>query len=161
MTFESKHADVNIFEPDIRMLLVDACPANLLSFGHTCPSPTQSIKRYLSNNMMTHLLVPQKLLIKVDIAKAKYTKKKCDSLKASLQSTAINRSSKREFSLSHLNLNKGNISSTRSAGVISDLLSCRGAEVFSVENVNSELHPQVKKRSKRNKMTNKRKPDTK
>ena len=65
-------------------LNVDACPANILAFGNTCPSDIQSLKRLHSHNFMVTVLTLKPFLVAEDITKANNTYNLCMGLKKSI-----------------------------------------------------------------------------
>ena len=65
-------------------LMVDACPANLLAFGNTCPSNLQSLKRLILHNYLVSVLVPPPYLVTEDITSANSTFALCTRLGVAL-----------------------------------------------------------------------------
>lgn len=60
--------------------MVDACPANLLAFGNTCPSNLQALKKLFLHNFMVEVLTPKAVLVKEDITAANSTYQLCVDL---------------------------------------------------------------------------------
>jgi hypothetical protein len=110
---------------------------------------------------MAHLLVPQRLLVEVDIAAEKFTKKTCDALKTSLKMVSeevriggalpLDRPRHRRRRLQRGKDGFGVVVIPRSASAIREGFSCSPMEPFATENVNTALHPRAARRSKRNK----------
>ena len=149
-------------------LKVDACPANLLAFGNSCPSDIQSLKRMYVHNFMVQVMTPKPFLIAEDVTTANSTFQMCNSLKTALQkrklfilgtkqikqgkTDAMRRLNRRdgtgailaENEKDYLWIHPKESKSPRSLQVLFDLLECSPLETFAAANVNKALKKQTK-----------------
>ena len=177
-TFHGCPGKVDTFPPEIGgssknryRLMVDACPANLLAFGNSCPSDIQSLKRMYVHNFMVQVMTPKPFLIIEDVTVANSTFQMCNSLKVALQkrkfyilgtkqikdndpkiARKLNRrdgSGKMlvENEKDYLWIHPKESKSPRSLQTLFDLLECSPMETFAVANVNKALKKQTKQQS--------------
>ena len=140
-----------------RFLIAEACPANILTFGHTCPSSVQALKRLLLNELMVRVIVSPDFLVKTDVTSAKTTQPTClDLQKAVLRrSRGTSRVSWINSSTESLALKPQSVNrrSPRNPQSLALSLLCHAGLPFVSENVNTQLHPELasKLRDKRRK----------
>ena len=149
-------------------ILVDACPANLLAFGNTCPSDIQSLKRMYIHNFMVQVMTPKPFLVSEDVTIANTTFQMCNSLKIALKKRKLyvlgtkhiknhdasikRRLNKRdgagkilaENEKDYLWIHPKESKTPRSLQALFDLLDCSPMETFAVANVNKALRKQTK-----------------
>ena len=148
--------------PGSSMLMVDACPANLLAFGNTCPSDIQALKRMHVHNFMTMIMTPKPFLVSEDVTVANSTFHMCVTLKLALQKRRMyimgtkamerkRRLNRRDssgsfshefFSDKELWTHPRESSKPRSLQQLFDLLDCSPKETFAAANVNKALKRQ-------------------
>jgi hypothetical protein len=166
-TFHGCPARVEQVEQNPLLLRVDACPANILAFGNTCPSDIQALKRVHTHNFMVTVLTLKPFLVVEDITRANNTYHLCKNLKKSIvvrqgeiqlkkeqQKNRRRQLTRRDASgnslsndieaVSEIWISPRESKRPRSLQTIYDSLQCSESEKFHIANANKKLSKQAR-----------------
>lgn len=165
-TFYGCPARVEQVDSNPLLLRVDACPANILAFGNTCPSDIQALKRLHTHNFMVTVLTLKPFLVVEDVTRANNTYQLCKNLKTSIvmrqgaiqmkkeqqkngrrkltRRDASGKSFLNDLESSEMWISPRESKRPRSLQTIYDSLQCSESEKFHIANVNKKLSKQAR-----------------